>query len=172
MKILICGDINAGKSTLIERLVADMGEKPRGYITVRLPEDADGVSNVYLYNIADAPERVEDAEVILRFDGEKREAYPEKLDTLGVKYLEDIPEGSLVVLDEIGTLEDRAPEFQKAVLRILGGPYRVFASVKAQNTDFLRTVRRHPDCELFIITPENREKLYLQLKKLLKNQHL
>ena len=38
MKILLCGDINSGKSTLIERLVADMGEKARGYITVRMPE--------------------------------------------------------------------------------------------------------------------------------------
>ena len=167
MKILICGDINAGKSTLIERLIADTGEAPRGYITVRMPENAEGVSNVYLYNIAYPPERTEDAEVIIRFRREKRESFPEKLDTLGVQYLTDIPEDSLVVLDEIGTLEDRAPEFQKAILRILDGPYRVFASVKAQNTDFLRAVRRHPDCELFIITPENREKLYFQLKSML-----
>ena len=167
MKILICGDINAGKSTLIERLVADTGEAPRGYITVRLPENADSVSNVYLYNIAEPPASVEDAEVIIRFRGEKRESFPEKLDTLGVQYLTDIPEGSLVVLDEIGTLEDRAPAFQKAIFRILDGPYRVLASVKAQNTDFLRAVRRHPDCELFIITPENRERLYRQLRSML-----
>ena len=64
MKILLCGDINSGKTTLIQRLLADMSAAPRGYITVRMPE-ADGVSNVYLYDIANPPERVEDAAVIM-----------------------------------------------------------------------------------------------------------
>lgn len=50
-------------------------------------------------------------------------------------------------------------------MRILSGRYDVLASVKAQNTDFLREVRRHPDCELYIITPENRDALYEQLKR-------
>ena len=164
MKILVCGDINAGKSTLVEKLLHDMNEKPRGYITVRMPE-VDGVSNVYLYDIANPPARVEDAEVILSFSEGKREKYPEKLETLGVRYLSDIPEGSVVVLDEIGTLESACPEFQKAVMRILDGSYTVLASVKAQNTEFLRAVRKHPDCDLYIITPDNRDKLYEQIKE-------
>ena len=67
-------------------------------------------------------------------------------------------------MDEIGTLESAAPVFQREVMRILSGNYRVFASVKAQNTEFLRAVRRHPDCELYIITPENRNDLYVQLR--------
>ena len=36
MKILLCGDINSGKSTLIQKLVSDIGKAPRGYITVRI----------------------------------------------------------------------------------------------------------------------------------------
>ena len=64
MKILLCGDIDSGKTTLIRRLVADMGAAPRGYITVRMPE-VGGVSKVYLYDIANPPERVEDAAVIM-----------------------------------------------------------------------------------------------------------
>ena len=86
------------------------------------------------------------------------------MDGLAVSYLRGIPEGSLVVMDEIGTLESAAPAFQREVMRILSGNYSVFAAVKAQNTDFLRAVRRHPDCELYIITPENRDDLYAQIK--------
>lgn len=163
MKILLCGDINSGKTTLIKRLVADMDAAPKGYITVRMPE-IDGVSKVYLYDIANPPERVEDAAVIMAISTHGTEKHPELLDTLGVRYLSDIPAGSVVVLDEIGSLESASPEFQKAVMRALSGDYTVFAAVKAANTDFLRAVRRHPDCELYIITPENREALYAQLK--------
>ena len=50
-------------------------------------------------------------------------------------------------------------------MKILSGRYDVLASVKAQNTDFLRDIRRHPDCELYIITPENRDALYAQLRR-------
>lgn len=164
MKILLCGDINSGKSTLIQRLLADIGEQPRGYITVRMPEDADGVSRVYLYDISHPPARIEDAIVIMEIRGNDYTRRPEYMSSFAAPILESIPEGSLVVLDEIGTLEEHEERFKNAVMRILTGPFRVLASVKAKNTDFLRAVRRAPGCELYIITPENREALYAQLR--------
>lgn len=164
MKILLCGDIDSGKTTLIQRLLKDIATPPKGYITVRLPAVC-GVSKVYLYDIANPPERVENVTVIMTIQGNKTERHPELLDTLGVEYLSDIPAGSVVVLDEIGSLESASPEFQKAVMRILSGDYTVLAAVKAANTDFLRRVRKHPDCELYIITPDNRDALYEQLKR-------
>lgn len=164
MKILLCGDVNSGKSTMIEKLVADMGQAPRGYITVRRPAGADGKSYVHLYDVASPPENIADAQVIMSISDAGTERHPEYMDSLAVSYLRDIPEGSLVVMDEIGTLESAAPAFQREVMRILSGNYSVFAAVKAQNTEFLRAVRRHPDCELYIITPENRDDLYAQIK--------
>lgn len=166
LKFLICGDINSGKSTLITKLEKLIDGKPAGYITVRLPDDEFGCSYVYLYDRANPPADIRDAAVIMAFGADgSAEKHPEVLDTLGVSYLENIPEGSLVILDEIGTLESASPRFQKAIMNILDGDYNVLASVKAQNTDFLREVRKHPDCELFIITPKNRDELYCQLKE-------
>lgn len=164
MKILLCGDINSGKSTLIKRLVSDMKTAPRGYITVRMPEESDGVSRVYLYDISFPPVKIEDAQVIMEISGDNYVRHPEYMSSIAAPILEGIPEGSLVVLDEIGTLEEHEERFKAAVMKILSGPYDVLASVKAQNTDFLRAVRRHPDCELYIITPENREALYEQIR--------
>lgn len=165
MKILLCGDINSGKSTLIQKLVSDIGRKPRGYITVRMPEDEDGVSHVYLYDISSPPKKIEDAQVIMRIRGKNYERHPEYMSSIAAPILESIPEGSLVVLDELGTLEEHEERFKAAVMKILSGRYDVLASVKAQNTDFLRDIRRHPDCELYIITPENRDALYAQLRR-------
>lgn len=165
MKFLICGDIHAGKSTLIRKLEPLTGKTPRGYITVRMPDDEYGYSHVYLYDRANPPADIRDAAVIMRFAPDRSgEKHPELLDTLAVSYLKDIPAGSLVILDEIGTLESASPMFRQAVMNVLSGDYDVLASVKAQNTDFLRAVRKHPDCELFIITPANRDELFEQLK--------
>lgn len=164
MKILLCGDINSGKSTLIEKLVRDLGEPVRGYITVRMPEDGDGVSYVYLYDASRPPERIENAQVIMAFSANGVERHPEYMSSIAAPILESVPEGSLVVMDEIGTLEDAEERFKAAVMRILSGNYRVLASVKAQNTRFLREVRRAEGCELYIITPENRNDLYELIK--------
>lgn len=165
MKVLICGDVQVGKSTLIRKLIADSGRAPQGYITKRIPAPGGETSYVYLYDIASPPEKIEDAAVIKEILPNGVRDYPEVLDTLGADYLNCVPEGELVVLDEIGTVESFSPRFQQAIMRILGGNFDVLASVKAQNTDFLRLVRAHPDCELYMITPENRDDLYIQLKK-------
>ena len=165
MKILLCGDIDSGKSTLIRRLVSDLNRPAHGYITVRMPEDERGVSHVYLYDISSPPERIEDAQVIMRIRGDMLEKHPEYMSSIAAPILESVPEGSLVVLDELGTLEEHEERFKAAVMKILSGPYDVLASVKAQNTGFLRDIRRHPDCELYIITPENRDDLYAQLRR-------
>lgn len=164
MKILICGDVHAGKSTLIRRLIDDMKRPVYGFKTRRMPPDPDGVSRVYLVPAAETHFR--SGCVIIEIDANGRyTGHPELMDSPGADYLEGIPEGSLVLLDELGTLESASPRFKAAVMRILSGRYDVLASVKAQNTDFLREVRRHPDCELYIITPENRDALYEQLKR-------
>ena len=101
----------------------------------------------------------------MRIRGKNYERHPEYMSSIAAPILESIPEGSLVVLDELGTLEEHEERFKAAVMKILSGRYDVLASVKAQNTDFLRDIRRHPDCELYIITHENRDALYAQLRR-------
>ena len=117
MKILLCGDIDSGKSTLIRRLVSDLDRPAHGYITIRMPEDERGVSHVYLYDISSPPERIEDAQVIMRIRGDKLEKHPEYMSSIAAPILESIPEGSLVVLDELGALQGRRYENTLRVLR-------------------------------------------------------
>ena len=101
----------------------------------------------------------------MAFSANGVERHPEYMSSIAAPILESVPEGSLVVMDEIGTLEDAEERFKAAVMRILSGNYRVLASVKAQNTRFLREVRRAEGCELYIITPENRNDLYELIKR-------
>ena len=85
----------------------------------------------------------------------------EAFDRLGPPLLTS---GGLLVMDELGFLENDAHRFQAAVLAALDGSTPVLAAVKPKDTDFLRRVRQHPHGEVFNITPESREALYQHLR--------
>ena len=94
-------------------------------------------------------------------DSRRSVRYPEVFDRLGPPLLMS---GGLLVMDELGFLENDAHRFQAAVLAALDGSTPVLAAVKPKDTDFLRRVRQHPHGEVFNITPESREALYQRLR--------
>ena len=94
-------------------------------------------------------------------DSRRSVRYPEAFDRLGPPLLAS---GGLLVMDELGFLENDAHRFQAAVLAALDGSTPVLAAVKPKDTDFLRRVRQHPHGEVFNITPESREALYHRLR--------
>ena len=94
-------------------------------------------------------------------DSRRSIRYPEAFDRLGPPLLTS---GGLLVMDELGFLENDAHLFQAAVLAALDGPVPVLAAIKPKETDFLRRVRQHPCGEVFYITPESREALYQRLR--------
>lgn len=94
-------------------------------------------------------------------DSRRSVRYPEVFDRLGPPLLTS---GGLLVMDELGFLENDAHRFQAAVLAALDGSTPVLAAIKPKETDFLRRVRQHPCGEVFYITPESREALYQRLR--------
>ncbi len=162
--ILICGERGVGKSTLIRRLLAESALPVGGFVTRRLPQaDGDGMFPIYLHAAALPPEeRPYDPEHLVgTCDSRRSVRYPEAFDRLGPPLLTS---GGLLVMDELGFLENDAHRFQAAVLAALDGSTPVLAAVKPKDTDFLRRVRQHPHGEVFNITPESREALYQRLR--------
>ena len=162
--ILICGERGVGKSTLIRRLLAESTLPVGGFVTRRLPQaDGDGMFPIYLHAAALPPEeRPYDPEHLVgTCDSRRSIRYPEAFDRLGPPLLTS---GGLLVMDELGFLENDAHRFQAAVLAALDGSTPVLAAVKPKDTDFLRRVRQHPHGEVFNITPESREALYHRLR--------
>ena len=162
--ILICGERGVGKSTLIRRLLAESTLPVGGFVTRRLPQaDGDGMFPIYLHAAALPPEeRPYDPEHLVgTCDSRRSIRYPEVFDRLGPPLLTS---GGLLVMDELGFLENDAHLFQEAVLAALDGSTPVLAAIKPKDTDFLRRVRQHPHGEVFNITPESREALYQRLR--------
>lgn len=162
--ILICGERGVGKSTLIRRLLAESTLPVGGFVTRRLTQaDGDGMFPIYLHPAAMPPEeRPYDPEHLVgTCDSRRSVRYPEAFDRLGPPLLTS---GGLLVMDELGFLENDAHRFQAAVLAALDGSTPVLAAVKPKDTEFLCQVRQHPHGEVFYLTPENRDTLYEHLR--------
>lgn len=143
MNIMIYGRSGTGKSTAIERILNALNEPVYGFRTKKYSPDENGVSEVYLHDCRTEPEQSRENRIGLAY-AHGAESAPEVFETAGITALSDIPEGSLVLLDELGFMENDAPEFQKKVLCLLDGNYRVIAAVKQIATPFLDAVRTHP----------------------------
>lgn len=143
MKLFISGHSGSGKSTAIYRILQELQEPFYGFWTKKYFKNFDGAAPVYLHNCRKPLCFSKENQVGLCID-RGTECYPKVFDTLGVAALKDIPEGSLVLLDELGFMENQALQFQKQVLELLNGNYRVIAAMKDRSTPFLDSVRCHP----------------------------
>jgi nucleoside-triphosphatase len=161
--ILICGQRGAGKSTLVERLLAHTTLTVYGYFTKTTPRSEDGFHSIYIYRASDPVRRSGKENHIGDCDSRQRTINSAVFDTLGVEYLQ-AKAGGIIVMDEVGFMETESEAFCAAVMRCLDGDIPVLAAVKARfDVDFLNVVRAHPRAALHTITEENRDKLYEQL---------
>ena len=77
-----------------------------------------------------------------------------------MKYLEASEDG-IIVMDEIGFMEEAVPEFCSAVLNHLDGDIPVLASVKGgKQAEFIDRVLSHPKAEVFHLDGSNKEEIY------------
>lgn len=163
LHILICGEVGAGKSTLIQRLL-EKNEKPvYGFLTKRLEADETGFHPVYIHP-AGAKERFYTKENLIgSCDSQTHHVSTDVFNTLGVRYLEAKP-GGIIVMDELGFMESQAEAFVRKVFAALDGNTPVIAAVKARfDVPFLNEVRAHPNATLYMLTKENRNALYAEL---------
>ena len=91
-------------------------------------------------------------------------------DRYAPKLMAHVPEAAVVELDEIGFLEANWKAFCRAVLRLMDGDRPVIAAVKNRDIPFLNRIRAHPKAQCFSITPENRDPLYEEVLRFMKQQ--
>ncbi len=142
MNPVICGCSGSGKSTAIRRILQAVNEPIYGFWTKKEAPDFDGRAPVYLHPCR-APLAFSAENLIGCCTDRHAESFPEVFDTFGVAALRDIPDGALVLMDEIGVMENKAIQFQQAVFSVLNGSYRVLLAVRDRETPLLDAIRRH-----------------------------
>ena len=165
--ILICGEVGVGKSTLIQRLLTQNTRPIYGFITKKLEPDENGFHPIYIHP-AGAIERVhKEKNLIGTCDRKIHNINLDAFNTLGVSYLQAKSDG-IILMDELGFMEAKAEAFTRAILDTLDGDIPVIAAVKARfDIPFLEAVRAHPKGKLFMITRENRDRVYEELLPLI-----
>jgi len=167
--IVLWGQRGVGKSTLARRLLEDWSGPVRGFVTRSSPPDADGFRSIYLHAADDPTPMEQTCNRIGRTNRTEHTMWPEVFNGLGVELLRAEP-GSLILMDELGFLEQDAADFRRQVLRCLDGNIPVLAVIKHKtHIPFLQEIRTHPRVQLYQVTAENRDDLLTELSPLIRN---
>lgn len=170
--IVLQGEKGAGKSTLIRRLADEMQCTLGGYLSKAMINKEKGyreiciipASRIFASDDPDTAARTHGKLCAITMNGVK-EVYPEVFDTYGTKLIHSAREKQLIIMDEIGFLEEKAELFKKAVLSAFDGNVPVIAAIKAGHISsvFLETVRSHKNVRLIEVNETNRDEVYEQL---------
>ncbi len=167
--IVLWGQRGVGKSTLARRLLEDWSGPVRGFVTRASLPDADGFRSIYLHAADDPTPMEQTCNRIGRTNRTEHTMWPEVFNGLGVELLRAEP-GSLILMDELGFLEQDAADFRRQVLRCLDGNIPVLAVIKHKtHIPFLQEIRSHPRVQLYQVTEENRDELPAELSPLIHN---
>ena len=173
--IVLEGKKGAGKSTLIRKLAEDMQCKTGGYLSRAVFCQEKGCREIYLVPASCLFDAM-DPDTAARTKGKLCaltmnkviEVYPEVFDTYGTELIRSAGEKQLIIMDEIGFLEEKAEQFKKTVLSALDGNVPVLAAIKTKDisSPFLETVRGHENVRLIEVDETNRDEVYEQVKTL------
>jgi nucleoside-triphosphatase len=168
--VFLTGDIQVGKSTIIRKVIHELGISPGGFRTSWGDPLPDGSSDLFLLGMNETPSSYRIA--AHRFgSGRGITAFPEIFDTVGPRLLTEATSSSLIIMDELGFIEKDAAGFQNAVLSTLNKSVPVLGVVRNMQTPFLDQVRAHPNVDVIIVTKENREEIFHQVLATIKKSY-
>lgn len=166
--ILLTGPAGIGKSTIIQKLVAQLGETAGGFYTreVRQGSQRTGFEivtltgqTVLLATKLAGPTFTEEMQF-----GQYRVNLT-GLDTVAVPALrEAVAAGQVVVIDEIGPMELFSPLFCQTVQKVLDSRTAVIGTIVQRPYPGADQVKTHPRVTIRQVTPANRDQLVTQLE--------
>ncbi len=162
--IVIAGKRHVGKTTLVNRLLEGRKEPLYGFRTAPGTSVRKGYKSFYMIP-AGSSEQVESEENhIGDGNGIRPIGYPDAFNNYGIMCLKADP-GGIIVMDELGFMEEDAEEFCNRVLELFDGDIQIIATAKSgHDIAFLNKILNHPNADVYYITPENRNELYEILK--------
>jgi len=160
MHIFLTGEVQVGKTTVIAKALAQLNIRHGGFKTYFGPNR--GSINKLLYmNAAQEPPVFSAENSIACFrEGFMPEVFTEKFNTIGVALIRSARANSqLIIMDECGSFEGDAFEFQKEIIKTLDSKKPVFGVIKLASRGWTDHLRNHNNVRLITVTRENRDDL-------------
>ncbi len=168
---LITGPPRCGKTTLILNISQDhaLSQRIGGFITEEIREKGERVG----FKIISLPEKKEG------FLAKKGFPSPYRVGKYGVnlKDLEDIGCAAIedalrtrkaILLDEIGKMELFSDQFKNTLLKALDSPLKLLASIMERRNDFADGIKNRGDVKLALLSRNNFEALFTEIKNWIK----
>jgi nucleoside-triphosphatase THEP1 len=162
-KVFLYGKRHSGKSTIINTLLGELGLRPAGFRTISDSPDFSGDWNLYITGAGERPQ-LKSKVASCHSDG-SWESYSNVFDDAGVKLLTFSGKPQIVIMDELGFMEEHAARFKKRVLEVLDEEHAVLGVIKPAGNGFLQSVIGHPSVMAVEVTEENRNDVLALLKE-------
>lgn len=172
MHIFLTGEVQVGKSTVVEKTASTLGTPVGGFRSGFGPDRSEANRWLYLWD-ASCPPVYDEAHGVVRFTDRKPEVLINRFNTLGVETLRQAHHkgASLILMDECGRFEGQAVVFQSEIFAALDGAIPVLGVVRQGFHGWLDAIRSHPKVALLTVTPNNRDILPDQIAALLQREH-
>lgn len=153
-----------GKSTLIRRVLEELGRPVYGFLTRKEKDEWDEElgNPIYIYS-AGQPQLRSGENLVAFCKDRKPTVYPEAFHRFAPRLWEPVPDNAVILMDEIGFMEASSQAFCNGIFHLLDGNIPVIAAVKDKDTDFLNKIRSHPKAKCFYLTEETRQETFLSV---------
>lgn len=167
---LIVGARGVGKSTLINRVLEELNRPVFGFATKKEPElrDQEFGDPIFIHEFGKSRHYSDDN--LMGYCKDCRfNTMSGRFDRYAPNLMLPVSSDSVICFDELGFMESQEEQFCNAVFSRLDEDIPVIAAVKDKDFPFLNAVRRHPKCQCFFITEENREELFHDVLQFMKS---
>lgn len=163
--LFLTGEIRVGKSTILKNILKKTNLSIGGYITERSIKE-----NIKTFTIKSLYDGIEKHTISKKNikDGSK-EIFIDSF-KMGITSILDnsLKDKDLIVLDELGFMENDIQIFTSKVYELLDSEKPVFGVLKDYDCEFLNTIRNREDVIVKEITKENRDTIEGEIINILK----
>lgn len=167
--IFITGERGIGKSTLINKVIKNVDSSIGGFIQEKIFTDKTTCFNVIsLYNL-------KDSYTIGIYDNEK-ELLLSDVNVFNVIskdiLLKSLENRELIILDELGFMEENSMLFKDSIIKILNSGTPVLGVLKECDGNFVQQIKMREDVHVIKINENNRNSMEDKILHMLKINNL
>ncbi len=156
MHIFLTGPKHIGKSTIIQKVISKWKLNIGGFITY---PGINNDLNIYISSVNDT-KKYEAANRIAKRNSDGVIGIIENFNELGVMLInKDKANASLLIMDELGFLEQEATNFKNSIYKCLNENIPILGVIKDRYIPWLEVIRNHPSVEIITVTKDNRDDL-------------